>query len=90
MERIRIRVTGIVQGVGYRWFVRRVATDLGLAGWVRNLHDGSVEAEAQGGEGPVRAFVAELRVGPPAADVRGIDVERIPPVGMENGFRVRF
>ena len=90
MERVRVRVTGIVQGVGFRWFVRRVAGTFGLTGWVRNRPDGSVETEAQGEAGPVAAFTGELRVGPQAADVRGMDVERVPPQDGERGFEIRF
>ena len=90
MARIRVRVTGIVQGVGFRWFVRRVAGNLGLTGWVRNRPDGSVEAEAQGEAGSVSAFVEELRIGPPAADVRGMDTGSIPSVDEERDFEIRF
>jgi acylphosphatase len=66
---IRITVRGAVQGVGYRWFARETAVGLGLAGWVRNLPDGSVEVEVRGPRSAIDAFVATLREGPPNASV---------------------
>lgn len=73
MPRLHALVTGRVQGVGFRWFVRREASRLSLAGWVRNRPDGSVEVAAEGSadalaelrvvlaEGPEGARVAEVR-----------------------------
>ena len=75
--RIRLRITGRVQGVGFRWFVREQARRLGLAGWVRNETDGAVMLEA---EGPPE-LVAELRTavgsGPPGARVDAVTL--LPP-----------
>lgn len=90
MDRVRVQVTGVVQGVGFRWFARRAATALGLTGWVRNRPDGSVEAEAQGGAAAIAAFIEELRIGSPAADVRGVETARISPEIEEREFRIRF
>ena len=56
-----------MQGVGFRWFTERIAARLGLAGWVRNLPDGRVEAEAQGGLDSLNAFESALRQGPRGA-----------------------
>jgi len=70
IERRRVIVRGRVQGVGFRWFVRDVGAELGLAGWVRNLADGrSVEAVAQGDATHLERFVAALRRGPPGSFV---------------------
>jgi acylphosphatase len=69
MVRARLVVSGRVQGVGFRWFVREAARQHRLAGWVRNRPDGSVELEASGEEAEFREFVAELREGPPGARV---------------------
>jgi acylphosphatase len=69
MARYRLRVTGVVQGVGFRWFTLRVARRLGLAGWVRNDADGSVEVLVEGSDGAVERLVEELRRGPEGASV---------------------
>ena len=80
-------VQGRVQGVGFRYFVVREAQALGLAGWVRNLPDGSVEVLAAGDPGMVDAFEGRLWHGPPHARVTGIEGrEAEPPVAAE--FRV--
>ena len=66
---MRLVVSGRVQGVGFRWFVREAARQHRLAGWVRNRPDGSVELEASGDDGAFRQFVEEIREGPPGARV---------------------
>lgn len=66
---MRLLVSGRVQGVGFRWFVREAARQHRLAGWVRNRPDGSVELEASGDDGAFRQFVEEIREGPPGARV---------------------
>ena len=65
----RLRITGHVQGVGYRWHTVQEARRLGLVGWVRNCHDGSVEVFAQGPADKVAALVAWCRQGPRLARV---------------------
>ncbi len=67
------RVRGRVQGVGFRWWTRRRASDLGLRGTVRNRPDGSVEIHAAGEPDMLEAFAAELEVGPLGARVEGVD-----------------
>lgn len=69
MSDLHVRVTGLVQGVGFRWFVRERARRLGLAGWVRNLPDGSVEVLAAGDPGQLELLRGELRKGPRGAAV---------------------
>ena len=69
MSELHVRVTGVVQGVGFRWFVREQARRLGLAGWVRNLPDGSVEVAASGDEGQIALLRQELQRGPRGAEV---------------------
>ncbi len=63
----QIRVRGRVQGVGFRYALRREAQRAGVQGWVRNRHDGSVEAVMQGEADAVAQVVAWARRGPPAA-----------------------
>ncbi len=62
-------MTGLVQGVGFRWFVRERARRLALAGWVRNAPDGSVEVAASGTPESLAAFRRALLEGPPGARV---------------------
>jgi acylphosphatase len=66
---LHVRVDGRVQGVGFRWFVREEATRLGLAGWVRNLPDGSVEVCAAGEADSIDALRGALGRGPAGARV---------------------
>lgn len=76
---VRWEVVGRVQGVGFRWFVREQARRWGLAGWVRNLPDGSVEVAAMGAEASVNGLLAAVRRGPPGAIVQ--DVRIVPDPG---------
>jgi acylphosphatase len=66
---VHVIITGIVQGVGYRTLVEREAERRGLAGWVRNRRDGSVEAVFSGGDVTVAAMLGACRRGPPAGRV---------------------
>ena len=64
-----VLVEGVVQGVGYREFTRRWALRLNISGWVRNRSDGAVEALVRGAAADVEAIVAQMRHGPPGAEV---------------------
>ena len=86
--RHRVRVAGRVQGVWFRDTCRRVAEDHGVAGWVRNLPDGRVEAVLEGDRGAVAAVVEWCRVGPRHAVVTGVEVVDEQPRGM-TAFEVR-
>jgi len=86
--RYRVTVSGRVQGVWYRQSCRREAASLGVAGWVRNNGDGTVEAVVEGAPEAVDQLVAWMRLGPPHARVAGVDLHPEPPHG-EQGFRVR-
>lgn len=68
----RLRVAGLVQGVGFRFAMHREALRLGLTGWVRNRRDGTVEAVVAGPAGAVAALVAWSRHGPPSARVDSV------------------
>jgi len=78
MRRVRAVITGEVQGVGFRFSTREHARDLGVAGWVRNLPDGSVEAEIEGESGAVERMLAWLERGPRAARVADVAVTELP------------
>ena len=83
------RVSGRVQGVGFRWWTRSAGAKLALSGTVRNLHDGSVEVHVRGPENVVREFESLLHEGPWSADVGGVmgfdSAEALP-----DDFEVRF
>lgn len=86
----RIRIEGKVQMVGFRWFARQWADDLGLSGWVRNNPDGSVEAEVEGNEEKVEALVNYLKEGPRLARVRDVKVESKPFENRFRSFEIRY
>ena len=67
-------IHGLVQGVWYRDSMRREAQTLGVAGWVRNVADGSVEAWVEGDPAAVDAIIAWARKGPPRAQVSAVDI----------------
>ena len=83
-----VLVSGRVQGVGFRWHARAKAEELGLAGWVRNLPDGQVEAWIEGEAEALAAMVAWLERGPSAARVTSVEVVAREPVGL-TGFETR-
>jgi acylphosphatase len=75
MASLHLIVTGRVQGVGFRWFVRETARRVGLAGWVYNRPDGAVELAAEGDDESVALLRKAVRSGPPGAwvdDVRDV------------------
>ena len=88
-ERVRVVVSGDVQGVFFRATTQDVAKQLGVTGWVRNRGDGRVEAEFQGSRSAVERAVEFCRSGPRQADVADIEVERVEPLADESGFEVR-
>ena len=80
---------GYVQGVGFRWFVEREAARLGLAGWVANRADGSVEVVAEGADELLGQLVLQLWEGPPGSAVSDVDVRHEPARGNIVGFTIR-
>jgi acylphosphatase len=86
--RRRVIVSGLVQGVFFRDSTRREAERLGVAGWVRNREDGTVEAVFEGEPGAVEAAVAFVREGPRHARVQDAEVVEEPDEGLR-GFEVR-
>jgi acylphosphatase len=87
VKRVRVLVSGDVQGVGFRWSTRSEAAGHGLHGWVRNLPDGRVEAAFEGPADDVDAMVAWCRRGPRWATVSRIEVVDEEPTG-ETGFLI--
>ena len=85
-KRVWLKVTGRVQGVGFRYFTRREAELLGVVGWVRNTPNGDVEAEAEGISERVDAFIEFVRRGPSASRVVEILVNDLPVLNGEFTF----
>lgn len=89
---LHVLVRGRVQGVGFRWFVREVGRDLGLAGWVRNRPDGSVEVAAAGEPQNLERLRDMLREGPNGASVSAVDdvhdPERVESGDMNRPFTI--
>jgi acylphosphatase len=86
----RLRISGRVQGVGFRYALQSEAERLGLAGWVRNRSDGTVEALARGAPQALEALAAWARRGPPAARVSAVQVEAAPDgEAPHSGFELR-
>ena len=83
MKHYKLRIRGRVQGVWYRASAYRKAEELGLRGFVRNEPDGSVYAEAEGGEAALEAFIRWCEQGPDLARVEQVEVEE----GLPRGFR---
>jgi acylphosphatase len=85
----RYRVSGRVQGVGFRFFVSEAADREGLHGWVCNLPDGAVEASAEGEREALDRFEQRLRQGPRLARVDHLDVTEAAATGHDTGFTIR-
>lgn len=89
MQARRVRIEGRVQGVGFRWATMSEARRLGLAGWVRNLPAGGVEAFLQGEQAAVSAMIEWLGAGPMGASVRDVTVEPASPESLAPDFEIR-
>jgi acylphosphatase len=83
------RITGRVQGVGFRLFAYDAACREGLSGYVRNLPDGSVEALAEGEVEALSRFHAALWRGPGGARVEAVEAQSAPPSGRHLGFSIQ-
>ena len=84
-------VKGRVQGVGYRWFARQVARELGVKGFVRNLPNGDVEVVAQGEEEVLNLLIRELNRGPAFAHVVDMEIKELDlPPDRYHSFEVAF
>jgi acylphosphatase len=86
--RARILISGLVQGVFFRREITDLARRLGVAGWVRNLPDGRVEAVAEGARSRLDELIRFCHVGPRGAVVRKVDVEWSDYSGEFRGFRI--
>jgi acylphosphatase len=89
VERVEAVVHGRVQGVGYRFFVLRVADGLPISGWVANESDGTVRCVAEGSRPDLERLLAALREGPAGAVVSNVTEQWSPATGRMGGFSVR-
>lgn len=74
IKQARVLISGFVQGVGFRHFVRNKALELGLTGWVQNLPDGRVEAILQGSKEKIEEMIRFCRKGPFLAEIEDVEV----------------
>jgi acylphosphatase len=88
VERRHVLVRGFVQGVGFRVSLSRTAQSRGVAGWVRNRADGTVEAVLEGSPDGVEAVVRWCKTGPQGAVVEGVEVTSEPVEGLRR-FEIR-
>lgn len=89
-HRLQATVHGRVQGVSFRHYTRRRATELGLAGYVRNAWDGTVEVVAEGQRARLEQLLAFLWVGPTGAVVTRVDVQWVAATNAFDRFEVRY
>lgn len=90
MPTLHVEVEGRVQGVGYRWFTRQCARRKGLAGWVMNKPDGTVEVAAKGEEAQLLRFRRDLQSGPAGAEVTAVkDLAPLDESDIGDSFDVR-
>ncbi len=88
-ERLEAVVRGRVQGVGFRYWIVRLASELHVTGWVANSPDGSVRCVAEGPPAALDALESRLRTGPMGAIVDDVRIVRMPATGGFAGFEVR-
>ena len=88
--RVTAIVTGMVQGVNFRWFAQRRASELGLVGYVRNRRDSSVELVAEGPRESLDRLLDALRAGPATAVVENVEVAWGTSTGEFRRFEIRF
>jgi acylphosphatase len=88
--RLHAVISGIVQGVNFRYYTTRQAQGLGLTGWVANRWDGSVEVVAEGTRGPLQDLLDWLRHGPPSASVMGVEADWERATGEFVSFTTRY
>jgi acylphosphatase len=90
LKGLLINVSGVVQGVGFRWYARQTADRWGVKGFVRNLYDGSVEIYAEGNEITLEGFLEEIRVGPSYAHIAGVRSDWTEYQGKYKEFRIEL
>ena len=90
LKRVHLKIAGRVQGVSFRWYTQKKATQLGVTGWVKNLADGRVELEAEGDNQQLEQLVNWCQHGPELARVDGVEVKWEDASGSNNDFVISF
>jgi acylphosphatase len=86
---VRLTVSGVVQGVGFRFFVNNLANSFNLFGYVKNLYSGDVEIEVEGEENILNAFIKEVKIGPRFAHIESLNIVKSEFTGKYNKFQIR-
>ncbi len=89
MKTMHVVISGLVQGVGFRYFAMQKARELGVRGYVRNLYTGEVEVVAQAQEGMLNSYLGDLRIGPRSAHVASIRLVWQDDAEMYDSFDIR-
>lgn len=87
-QSVKVIVKGRVQGVGFRWFTREKARNLGLTGYVRNLPNGNVEIWAEGEQQDINDLIHLLRQGPSWSQVTDLEIDEVQSQGKYDDFNV--
>ncbi|MFI5253026.1 MAG: acylphosphatase [Bacteroidota bacterium] len=84
----KILISGLVQGVGFRYFVYHRAVSLGLQGYVRNLHSGDVEIYSEGNRSLIEELLSQIKIGPRAAKVNDVKIQWEDPTQNYQNFEI--
>lgn len=90
MKRVRLLISGLVQGVFFRHGTKEKAQSLNLTGWVRNTEEGGVEVVAEGAKENLEELIKWCREGPPGAQVKKVEVEWQEATGEFGSFEIRY
>lgn len=90
MVQYEIKITGRVQGVGFRYFVQKRAREFDIVGWVKNTPDGCVMVMAQGDEKDMETFLEHLNIGPSMARVVKLEKSKLPGLEDFADFSIRY
>ncbi|MEW6702613.1 MAG: acylphosphatase [Bacteroidota bacterium] len=90
MLRAEIIANGLVQGVGYRYFIVRHAEKLGLKGYTKNLYSGEVYTVVEGERAMIEEFYKQLKIGPSHADVKNVSIKWSEPKNEFTRFEIRY
>ena len=89
-KQVHLYYSGMVQGVGFRWTIERLASALDIDGFVRNLPDGRVEVVSEGEEEEIRTFLKRIRSGSLSHYIKALEESWQEPTGEFSGFNIEF